>query len=448
VSEQTDNPTCSGCGGPHPFDTTVPSVVWNAVIRGGGLPDYLCITCIVAAFVRANRSFTAELVGGGFSPPVPIEVRVRGEVAQDAAAISNENTRLRAELAAVKARETKLVGLLREGVGWVKRGGTEGNAGWLERANAASESQAGSLRDARGGRPARPNVPASEPVGEEGTLSDQTEGERCNACGRRYLTVYRVPDDLWAKVTGRTDGGGTWCPACFEFIAKEKRYSLYWEARHGEFPLEAVKAREEAAERLRARVLTVMERRGWSRHWTHRSAYLHLEAAELAEAIRGKRGDTLEESADVLMTLLAFSPHDLPEIIAKATEQAAELMTVPVLCRRGTVGRLGAAGHSPTKPGGGGEMMLRVRFHANIGDPRPVKWPVKHPFWVTGESIGSGTDGSAYATVVSYADDEAYIHEHWPEATHLEVEERQEYLFTDRFPKPEWFRPPGEETRE
>ena len=94
--------------------------------------------------------------------------------------------------------------------------------------------------------------------------------------------------------------------------------------------LEAAKAREEAAATLQASVLTVMERRGWSRHWTHRSAYLHLEAAELAEAIRGKRGDTLEESADVLMTLLAFSPHDLPEIIEKATEQVADLMTAPV----------------------------------------------------------------------------------------------------------------------
>jgi hypothetical protein len=59
----------------------------------------------VAAFVRANQSFTAELVGGGFSPPIPIEVRVREVVAQDAATVSNENTRLRADLEAAKARE-------------------------------------------------------------------------------------------------------------------------------------------------------------------------------------------------------------------------------------------------------------------------------------------------------------------------------------------------------
>lgn len=83
--------------------------------------------------------------------------------------------------------------------------------------------------------------------------------------------------------------------------------------------------------------------------------------------------------------------------------------------------------------------MLRIRFRANIEDPRPVKWPVKHPYWVTGESAYAGDDGTAYATVVSYADDEQYIRDHWPEATHLEVQERVEYTFTSRFPKPEWF---------
>lgn len=102
MSEQP-NPSCSGCGGPHPFDTTVPSVVWNAVIRSNRLPDYLCLTCIVAAFVRAGQSFTAELVGGGFHG-APIEVRVNDAVAQDATRVSEENTRLRSALFAKEAR--------------------------------------------------------------------------------------------------------------------------------------------------------------------------------------------------------------------------------------------------------------------------------------------------------------------------------------------------------
>lgn len=101
MSEQP-NPSCSGCGGPHPFDTTVPSVIWNAVVRMNHLPDYLCLTCIVAAFVRAGQSFTANLIGGGFHG-APIEIRVNGIVAQDAARVSEENTRLRSVLFAKEA---------------------------------------------------------------------------------------------------------------------------------------------------------------------------------------------------------------------------------------------------------------------------------------------------------------------------------------------------------
>lgn len=85
---------CGNCGGPHRFDTSVPSVVWNDVIRRRGLSEYLCLNCIVREFVRARRSFTATLWGdclGGF----PIEIRIGGKVATDAAAISEENTALR-----------------------------------------------------------------------------------------------------------------------------------------------------------------------------------------------------------------------------------------------------------------------------------------------------------------------------------------------------------------
>jgi len=82
-----------------------------------------------------------------------------------------------------------------------------------------------------------------------------------------------------------------------------------------------------AAPRLRAAILAMMEKRGWSVSWIHRSAYLHLEAAELAEAVRGKRGDTLDESADVLITMLALSPHNLEEIVEAAGKKVEVLMT-------------------------------------------------------------------------------------------------------------------------
>lgn len=79
--------------------------------------------------------------------------------------------------------------------------------------------------------------------------------------------------------------------------------------------------------------------------------------------------------------------------------------------------------------------MLRVRFKANPDDPRPINWPVKHPYWITGYA---GDD--SYSTVVSYADNEQYIYKNWPEASDLEVQEVKEYSFTGRFPKPEWFK--------
>lgn len=89
------NPRCGGCGGPHRFDTSVPSVVWNEVIRARGLSDYLCTSCIVEAFAKEGRSFTARLWGDDLPYGIEIEVRFRGEVAKDAAKIGEENTELR-----------------------------------------------------------------------------------------------------------------------------------------------------------------------------------------------------------------------------------------------------------------------------------------------------------------------------------------------------------------
>ena len=78
--------------------------------------------------------------------------------------------------------------------------------------------------------------------------------------------------------------------------------------------------------------------------------------------------------------------------------------------------------------------MIRCRFQTSPNDPRPVVWPIKHPYWHT----GSGFD---YSIVVAYADDEAEILRNWPDATNLDSEEVTEYVFTDRFAKPDWFNP-------
>lgn len=76
--------------------------------------------------------------------------------------------------------------------------------------------------------------------------------------------------------------------------------------------------------------------------------------------------------------------------------------------------------------------MIRCRFQQPTDDARPVVWPIKHPYWITGE-------GEDYFIIVAYADNEAEILRLWPEAINLDSEERAEYLFTSRFRKPDWF---------
>ena len=58
---------------------------------------------------------------------------------------------------------------------------------------------------------------------------------------------------------------------------------------------------------LAPRVLAMCKQRNWSLHWTSRGSYLHLEASELIEALRGKRGDPLAEAADVLLVLMSIT---------------------------------------------------------------------------------------------------------------------------------------------
>jgi hypothetical protein len=77
------------------------------------------------------------------------------------------------------------------------------------------------------------------------------------------------------------------------------------------------------------------------------------------------------------------------------------------------------------------EPMIRCRFRQPTDDPRPVNWPIKHPYWVTGEA-------DEYWTIVAYADNEAEILANWPEATIEWIDEVEGYTFTSRFPRPEW----------
>lgn len=60
-------------------------------------------------------------------------------------------------------------------------------------------------------------------------------------------------------------------------------------------------------EKMAARVLAMCKKRGWSTEWPDRGVYLHLEASELIEAVRGKGGDPAQEAADVLLVLMSIT---------------------------------------------------------------------------------------------------------------------------------------------
>jgi hypothetical protein len=80
--------------------------------------------------------------------------------------------------------------------------------------------------------------------------------------------------------------------------------------------------------------------------------------------------------------------------------------------------------------------MIRARFYANGNDYRPVKWPIKHPYWCSGSTF----EDPMRSIIVAYADSIEEILELWPEAENIDAEEAEDYEFTDRFPKPEWFK--------
>lgn len=82
----------------------------------------------------------------------------------------------------------------------------------------------------------------------------------------------------------------------------------------------------------------------------------------------------------------------------------------------------------------GSEMteFVRYRFHANEDDYRPVTFPPPGPYWCTGY-------GEGHSIVVAYLPDGVPVTDYWPEATKIDAHARGEPVFTDRFPKPDWW---------
>ena len=65
-------------------------------------------------------------------------------------------------------------------------------------------------------------------------------------------------------------------------------------------------------------------------------------------------------------------------------------------------------------------------------DYRPLVWPIKYPYWCTGE-VGE------YFTLVAYIDSFKDLYKQWPEAENIDSEIVNEITFTDRFPRPSWY---------
>lgn len=69
------------------------------------------------------------------------------------------------------------------------------------------------------------------------------------------------------------------------------------------------------------------KRRKWKRDWTNGGVYLHLEASEFIEALRGK-GDPEEEAGDVLFVLTSMMEEaglEPERVLARLEEKLASM---------------------------------------------------------------------------------------------------------------------------
>ena len=52
--------------------------------------------------------------------------------------------------------------------------------------------------------------------------------EFCRDCGRHQPLLWTASDELWREITGRKDGGGVYCPECFDRRARALGITLRW----------------------------------------------------------------------------------------------------------------------------------------------------------------------------------------------------------------------------
>ena len=76
--------------------------------------------------------------------------------------------------------------------------------------------------------------------------------EHCQACGKEYLIVYSVPDEVWERITPKKDEAGLLCVECANQRAWGVGISLYWSAGIGGYP--------EINQKLAKRMLPIMHK--------------------------------------------------------------------------------------------------------------------------------------------------------------------------------------------
>jgi len=59
--------------------------------------------------------------------------------------------------------------------------------------------------------------------------------EHCQICGKGYLTVYHILDEIWNKITPKEGEAGLLCIECADKRAHDIGIELYWSANEGKY---------------------------------------------------------------------------------------------------------------------------------------------------------------------------------------------------------------------
>lgn len=72
-----------------------------------------------------------------------------------------------------------------------------------------------------------------------------------------------------------------------------------------------------------------------------------------------------------------------------------------------------------------------------VDDCRPLKdmAEIQTPWWWTGSAMDD-----SYAIIVCYLPDDENLYDYWDDAYDIDIEDRPEIVYTDRFRKPEWIK--------